>query len=78
MSERHRAPRQRVARGSLTGALAPRGDAMPGLRGTLTIETETVLRPGARVYLTGWIREAAGVPFVSIVVEQGDGGGRLR
>lgn len=71
-------PKRRIARGSLTGALMPRADAAPGLRGALTIEADTILRPGARLYITAWIKETAGVPFVSLVVEQGDGGGRLR
>lgn len=70
--------RLRIARGSLTGALVPRPDASPGLRGALTIEAETTLRPGARLYVTGWVRDAAGVPFLSLVIEQGEGGGRLR
>lgn len=71
--------RQRIARGSLTGALAPRADTTPGLRGSLTIEAETILRPGAHLYITAWVKDAAGVPFISITIEQGDGGGgRLR
>lgn len=70
--------RTRIARGSLTGALAPRGDAAPGLRGAVTIERDVTLRAGEHVHLVGWIRDAAGVPFVSIVVEQGEGGGRVR
>lgn len=70
--------RTRIARGSLTGALAPRADAAPGLRGSLTIEAAATLRPGAHLYVTAWIKEAAGVPFVSLVIEEGEGGGRVR
>lgn len=70
--------RTRIGRGSLSGALTPRADASPGLRGSLTIEQDVTLSAGSHVYLTGWIRDAAGVPFISITIEQGDGGGRLR
>lgn len=68
----------RIGRGSLTGSTELRRDDRPGLRGAITLETDLILKAGQHVYLTGWIRQAAGVPFISIVVEQGDGGGRLR
>jgi hypothetical protein len=70
--------RTRIARGSLTGALTPRSDKRPGLRGALTIEGDVTLKAGSHLYVTGWIRDAAGAAFVSLVIEQGEGGGRLR
>lgn len=70
--------RARIGRGSLSGTLAARADAAPGLRGSLTIEQDVTLAAGSHVYLVGWIRDAAGTPFISLTIERGEGGGRLR
>jgi hypothetical protein len=70
--------RTRIARGSLAGALTPRADTRPGLTGALSIERDITLKAGGHLHLVAWVRDVAGVPFVSIVVEQGEGGGRVR
>jgi len=66
----------RIGRGSLTGRLEPRGDNRPGLRGSLTVESDITIRAGKHLYLTGWVRTdpASGAAFVSLVLEQDDRG----
>lgn len=64
----HRAGIRR-GRGSLAGALVARPDDRPPLRGSLTMESDLSLRAGQHLHLVGWIREAGGVTFISLVLE---------
>lgn len=66
MSERSA---RRIGRGSLNGTLTQRPDTLPGLRGSLTLESDLTLKAGKHLYLVAWVRECAGVPFLSIVLK---------
>lgn len=66
----------RVARGSLTGSMVARTDRLPAMRGAVTVERELLLQPGDHLRIAGWVREAGGVPFLSLVIESAGKGGR--
>lgn len=59
----------RVGRGSLNGTLQKRDDQLPGLRGSITLESDLVIKAGQHLHLVAWIRDVRGIPFVSLVVE---------
>ena len=66
----------RAAIGSIAGSSAPRADRRPNMRGALTIEAD--LPAGTKLWLSGWSREVAGAPFISIQCEIAIGGPRKR
>jgi len=56
--------------------MVARTDRLPAMRGAVTVERELLLQPGDHLRIAGWVREAGGVPFLSLVIESAGKGGR--
>ena len=66
----------RAAIGSIAGSTMVRLDAVPSMRGAITIEQD--LPAGTKLWLSAWWRETAGAPWISISGEIASHGGRNR
>jgi hypothetical protein len=67
---------ERIGRGSLTGTMRERDDALPCMKGAITVEHDVVLKAGSHLHIAAWQREAAGATFLSLVIEVAEKGAR--